>query len=197
LVSMSLSPSRLRRLALITLTLDSALEIEGRTKFQKMVYLANLIGWSALDFRYHNYGPYSETLALELENMRNNGWIREKEVSTGRDHTLFSYSFDKGKGGIRYTFVNKFLDLEPKAEKMVKRTRGLIRDLSKFSSEELEIMATLVFERQEDPSLDVAQLVERVHELKPQFTIERIDPGLRIFRIMQDVLPRGSVVKTH
>ena len=191
---MSLSRSRLRRLALITLALDSAGLIEGRTKFQKMAYLANLVGWSALDFRYHNYGPYSETLAVELEGMKNNGWIREEEVPTGHDRMLYNYSFDTSARGIRQTFVGKLLELEPNAEKMVKRTRGLIRDLSKFSSEELEIMATLVFERQEDPSLDDSQLVERVHELKPQFTVEQIEPGLRIFKIMQDILHRGPTV---
>src|SRR5207245_5401502 len=115
-------------------------QIEGRTKFQKMAYLANLVGWSALDFRYHNYGPYSETLAVELEGMRNNGWIREEEVPTALGK-LYNYSFDTSAKKIRQTFVGKLLEIEPTAEKMVKRTRGLMNDLSKFSSEELEIMA--------------------------------------------------------
>lgn len=189
---MSLDRSRLRRLALITLALDSADHIEGRTKFQKMAYLANLIGWSAFDFKYHNYGPYSETLATELENMRNNGWIREEEIGTAQDHVLYNYSFDTAGRKIKHTFVNKLLDLDPSAEKMVKRTRGLIKDLSKFTSEDLEIMATLVFEKRDDPSLDDDHLIERVHELKPQFEVDQIRPGLRVFKIMSDILPRSA-----
>jgi uncharacterized protein len=186
---MPLDKSRLRRLALITLILDSAREIEGRTKFQKMAYLANLVGWSALDFHYHNYGPYSETLAVELENMRNNGWLREQEVSTVRDRVLYDYSFGKGTGAIKYTFVNKLLDIDPSVKRTIERTRGLIRDLNKFSADELEIMATLVFESQEDPSLSHDQLVKKVHELKPRFSIQQVRDGLRIFKIMRDVLP--------
>ncbi len=160
-----------------------------------MAYLANLVGWSALDFKYHNYGPYSETLTLELENMRNNGWVREQEVSTLSDRTLYDYSFERSAGGIKYTFVNKLLDIDAGAKKMVDRTRGLVKQLSKFSSNDLEIMATLVFESQKDSSLNDDQLAKKVHELKPKFSLPQIKKGLRIFKIMQDVLPRRPTVK--
>ncbi len=85
--------SRLRRLALISLVLQAAGRIIGRTKLQKIVYLANSIGWKAIDFKYHNYGPFSDSLAAELDNMKNYGWIEEREIPTSKDRVVHEYYF--------------------------------------------------------------------------------------------------------
>ncbi len=189
---MTYDNSRLRRLALIALALQTAGRVEGRTKMQKMMYLANLLGWKAIDFKYHNYGPYSDTLASELESMRNYGWIQERQVGTSKDRTLHEYSFFPKQRQIGLSLVGKIREAGPESQKLVSRTQGLFKQLSAFSSDELEIMSTLMFLRTENASMSDGELVNEVHELKPQFGKEQITEGLRVFKIMRDFLPTAT-----
>ncbi len=189
---MTYDSSRLRRLALIALALQSTGRIEGRTKLQKILYLANLCGWNALDFKYHNYGPYSDTLASELENMRNNGWVEEREIGTSQDRVLYTYSLSRESARIATSLINKVRDMSQRDDKMVSRSRGLVKQLNEFTSDELEIMATLIFLRMQDPTIKGDEAVRVAHELKPRFSDTDISKGGRIFSIMRDFLPRAK-----
>jgi uncharacterized protein YwgA len=184
---MSFDRSRLRRLALIALTLQTAKNIEGRTKLQKIIYLANLIGWNAVDFKYHNYGPYSDVLASEIENMRNNGWVIEQEIGTA-DRIRYDYCFSQHYEKIGYSLVGKALDMDPKLENLARKTKGLVTSLNQFTSDELEIMSTLMFLKLQNPKLNEDEAIKLTHQLKPHFSKEAISKGRRIFRIMHPVL---------
>ena len=184
---MSFDKSRLKRLALIALALQSTGRIVGRTKVQKLLYLANLCGWNAANFSYHNYGPYSETLAEELDNMRKVGWVDEVHLETSKDRILYSYALSRKARQRALSLVGKMQDFG--AEKLVKKTGGLVRFLNKFESDELEIMATLVFLKRENPSRSTDDVMKLAQELKPQFGWDQISKGRRIFRIMRDYLP--------
>ncbi len=186
---MTFEYSRFRRLALIALALQSAGHIEGRTKMQKIIYFANLLGWKAMDFKYHNYGPYSETLSEELENMRNNGWIEERPTETIRERVLYRYYSSPKTRRIGASLISKIEDMDPKAEKLVSKTRGLVKHLNDFSSDDLEMMSTLMFLKLEEPSLSDDQLINRTHDLKPQFSKEHISRSRRIFNIMRNFMP--------
>jgi uncharacterized protein YwgA len=173
----------MRRLALIALTLQTAGKIDGRTKLQKMIYLANLIGWNAFDFKYHNFGPYSDALASEIDNMCKSGWVQEDHVGGS-----YAYSFANNRKELGYSLVNKAIDPESSEKSLVPRTQGLIKSLSSFTSAELEIMATLMYLKIKNSSMSEEQAVELAHKLKPQYTIEDFSKGRRIFNVIRDFL---------
>ena len=185
---MTYDNSRLRRLALISLVIQSAGRIIGRTKLQKIVYLANSIGWKAIDFKYHNYGPFSDSLAAELDNMKNYGWVEEREISTSRDRVLHEYYSSNKYKQTGLSQLGKIEDTVPNGKQLISRTRGLVKQLNKFSADDLQIMSTLVFLRAQDPSISEDQAIDMTRKLKPQFSKEEISKGKRIFAIMKDFL---------
>jgi len=154
------------------------------------VYLANSIGWKAIDFKYHNYGPFSDSLAAELDNMKNYGWVEEREISTSRDRVLHEYYFSSKHKQTGLSQLGKIEDTVPNGKQLISRTRGLVKQLNKFSADDLQIMSTLVFLRAQDPSISEDQAVDMTRKLKPQFSKEQISRGRRIFSIMKDFLDK-------
>jgi uncharacterized protein YwgA len=188
--------ARFRRLALLSLIFQAAGSVVGRTKLQKIAYLANLCGWKALDFTYHNYGPYSQTLFAEIENLQGIGWIKEEPVGTTRDgDVLLRYSFAPEQRVRRDSFITKFRDLHPENTKLVRNTRELVEGLAEKSSEELEIMATLMYLREGNPSLTDERLVELALQLKPYYDRKKFQEGLIVFRMMKHYLPESVRAK--
>lgn len=58
----------------------SAGEIRGRKKLQKMVYIAQTLGYPFQEsFHLHMYGPYSETLAARVREIQDWGFGEERE----------------------------------------------------------------------------------------------------------------------
>jgi uncharacterized protein YwgA len=185
--------SRFKRIALIALALQSTGGIVGRTKFQKIMYLANLCGWNAAEFRYDNFGPYSETLARELEGMRENGWVEEKVEGTRRDRRLYTYALSRP---YRQRAISTIGKLDEMGEgKLIHKTEGLTKVLNKFDSDNLEIMATLIFLRSKNPSLSIEETIKLAHQLKPRFDEAQIKDGRKIFNIMKDFLPPREAAK--
>jgi len=175
---MSSDASRIGRMSLITLALKAG--ITGRTKLQKILYLANLSGWNVIsDYQYHHYGPYSEMISMIVEDMRNNGWVKETPYGTDKN-VVYKYFLEK-EG------IKRELALAGKQDsRLVKRTESLVKELNKFSSDDLEIMSTLVFIREEDKSLSDEQLVKTVAQLKPRFDIQQVKENLKIFKILRN-----------
>lgn len=55
-------------------------ELVGRTRLQKVVYLAQLAGFGdEFDFEYRHYGPFSEDLATAMEIAAGLGVVQEEE----------------------------------------------------------------------------------------------------------------------
>jgi uncharacterized protein YwgA len=180
---MSFEKTRMRRLALIALVLQNAKHVDGRTKMQKISYLANLGGWNAMEFRYHNFGPYSDSLATELDNLRNIGWVEERQIGA-----LHKYSFARAHQEVGYSLVSRALP--DVGEKLVSKTSGLVKHLNQFTSDELEIMATLMYLKVKNPGISEDDAVKLTCELKPKFTEEQVSKGRRIFKIMNDFLAK-------
>lgn len=63
---------------------DAGGEVVGRTRMQKITYLAQLAGFSAeFAFEYRHYGPFSEDLATGLQIAAALGPLLEEERPTG------------------------------------------------------------------------------------------------------------------
>lgn len=90
-----------RALPLALLSADEEGTVEGRTRFQKLVFLlqkeCNGIG-SEYDFKPHNYGPYSEDLSQDLKIMGREGYIDIVEEKTFNGSKKYIYNLtDKGR----------------------------------------------------------------------------------------------------
>lgn len=79
------------RSALLALAVSNG--IYGRKKLQKIVYLANCAGWDVIqDYRFHLYGPYSDYVLAEIENLSEEGLVDVGEQTTQTDN-LFSHTY--------------------------------------------------------------------------------------------------------
>src|SRR3989304_9170286 len=175
---MSLDVSQVKVSALFSLILRATKKLSGKTKLQKIAYIIDKTGWNILkDYRYHYYGPYSDQITVEIQNLRSRGWLEEK-FSAGGGITLYSYNLTKA--GER---IADYLATRVGNPKLVQRSIGIARDLAKFSTRELELMATLVF-LHDNYSLKDEQLVTTIKELKPYFNDDEINDGVRIFKML-------------
>ena len=184
---MKIKRSDLGRFALLLLSLESRKVIAGRTKLQKMVYLANECGWNAVrDYVFYQYGPYSKWLSLELDNLKNIGLVDEKTEETRSERTVYLYSLTS-KGLSILESILKELE-EPK---LLEKTRGLLRQLTKYESDELEIMASLLYISRDkdlisrDKDLNMDDVVKTTLRLKPRFTEEQIRKHLNVFDLIE------------
>jgi uncharacterized protein YwgA len=78
--------------------------MEGKTRFQKLVYLvqkeANRCNVPASSFKYeiYYYGPFSPELSTALENLKETDLIEEETEITPSGYTRYVYSLtEKGK----------------------------------------------------------------------------------------------------
>lgn len=56
----------------------TAKEVVGRKKLQKMIYIAKRLSFPYQEkFDFHFYGPYSEELTLQVEELVNMGFLDE------------------------------------------------------------------------------------------------------------------------
>lgn len=161
---MSISNNDFSREFLLLLLLANN-SIIGRKKFQKIVYVANLMGWNAFhDYRFYHFGPYSEDLFKEIENLQQLHLI---SVSMLKNNSYYEHNItEKGK-----RFLN-ILTHQNKDSDLVKRTGYLIEELNKYTSRELEAMSSFYFIKNEYPDLDNTSLLQKLIELKPHLADE-------------------------
>lgn len=98
-------PSSLQAMAAIAAIVQQAGEIQGRIRIQKMMYLLGALGASEvtdMGFRYHHYGPYSETVADALRQAVAHGVLVEHGESFDEEWQRYSYkagqAIDAAKG---------------------------------------------------------------------------------------------------
>lgn len=174
--------SPLGRSALILSALRSVDPFQGRTKLQKILYLANLCGWNTIDdYRYYNYGPFSDTVATELENFRKNVWIEERPFETKDGNLTYTYHLTRHGQKVAESLAAKMDN-----PKLIKRTMSLVKELHNLSSDELEIMATLVFLHRSEPDISNDKLIGRVQELKPRFDRGQIAKSVKVFNMLKN-----------
>ncbi|SDO62233.1 YwgA family protein [Alkalicoccus daliensis] len=110
-------------------------EIVGRKKLQKMVYIAKRLGQPFREkYQFHMFGPYSEELTLQIEEMCQADFVEElREKKAGYYQYRYSLS-SKGEQFLAAVFPEKkMLDKE------------LLRALNEKSSKFLELVSTILY----------------------------------------------------
>ncbi len=124
-------------------------KIDGRIKFQKMVYILQCKGAGFEEwFKYHHYGPYSLDLQLEIDELVCNDQLSE--------------DFDDGSGSYSYS-----ISADGGRPEVLKRFEALISLLNKASSSILELVGTIFFLRVEENITDNQIIEAKLKFLKP------------------------------
>ncbi|NLM70400.1 MAG: hypothetical protein GX181_00370 [Synergistaceae bacterium] len=105
--------------------------IIGRTKLQKIIYLMTAAGWqSDFSFRYHHFGPYSESLAEAVDDARILGMVREDVKFTNAKNPYSVFTLTDGQEAMQ-GFNEKI--------------GCLLKKASDANAVELELAATALF----------------------------------------------------
>lgn len=120
--------------AKVAALIHQAGEIAGRKKLQKMVYILQKIGFPFHEtYHFHFYGPYSEELSMQLEELCNFGFILEKQDEIG-DERCFRYRLTKDGA----TFLAH-------AKKQLPYIKSITEKLNTESASFLELVAILLY----------------------------------------------------
>ncbi len=100
-----------KNLAQILLFLKHAKKIEGKTKFQKMMFLAQKENKLSKEFEFikYNYGPYSFELTKDVETLEKEGFltIEKEEFTTDNKFSGKRFMFQLTKKGEKFVKDNK------------------------------------------------------------------------------------------
>lgn len=147
-------------------------EIEGRKRLQKLIHLLQLSGLEVpAEFRIHNYGPFSEEVALAADDLVNKGALSESVKAVGVYGThQYLYKLANPK-------KTKVAALAPHARK-------LVLTLDQFSTVELEVASTIGFFEAQGYSCKDA--VEQTKSMKPNKTIPTVlDKAKKILELVK------------
>ncbi|TDQ38772.1 YwgA family protein [Aureibacillus halotolerans] len=126
-------------------------EIIGRKKLQKMVYVAQKLRFPFYEkYEFHFYGPYSEELTLQMEELHNLGLISEtKERKGGYEQYRYALTRD-GDDFLKQYGLESVL------------TGEVMMCLNQQSSRFLELVATVLYFEELQETL----LVEKIGQVK-------------------------------
>lgn len=109
--------------------LKSVKTINGRTKFQKMIYILQNKGLGFSEkFKYHYYGPYSTGLQLEIEELVDRGIFKESGEG-------FSFKYE----------LNDELTNDIEIEHEITENAEFISYLVSQDYQELELVSTIYY----------------------------------------------------
>lgn len=142
--------------------LQSAGEVIGRKKLQKMVFIAKKLNFPFYEkYSFHFYGPYSEEVALKIEELANLGLIVEKQekasgyvqycYSLSNEGEQFLANFDVHLSGLRdcvetmnrksarfLELVSTVLYFEHLGEAEIKQKIAVVKEKQHYSDEEVD-----------------------------------------------------------
>lgn len=139
--------------------------VVGRKKLQKIVYISKKFNFNFEEkFNFHFYGPYSEELTLQVEELSNLGFIEEVKESKG---SFSQYRYELSTQG------KEFLQLYPT---VIKGYEEFIVRLNKQSSRFLELISTVLY----FDKLTKEELIEKIGKVKSRqnYSKEEIEEAL-------------------
>lgn len=136
-------------------------EIRGKKALQKLVYLARIFGIETnYSYRFHYFGPYSDTLAQDLDNLLENNIVSIKPSSS---YILISNSQIPEKNSIE-----NFESIEST------KINELIKYFGEMSPSELELFSTAYFidrnEKYVFGNSNKEKIIQEIMKAKPKFT---------------------------
>ncbi|AWI13939.1 MULTISPECIES: YwgA family protein [Bacillaceae] len=154
----------------------TAKEVVGRKKLQKMIYIAKRLSFPYQEkFDFHFYGPYSEELTLQVEELVNMGFLDEVKEKKGG---YFQYRYQLTKNG------GEFLELFE--QKLPSTLDECINDMNKKSSRFLELVSTVLY-FDALPREDIYKKISQVKS-KQRYTKEEIDEAFQYIESLKSLV---------
>lgn len=138
--------------------LVTANEVRGRKKLQKMVFIAQSLGYPFPEpFDLHMWGPYSEVLTVKLKEMADWGFAQEASLPgpAGNQHYVYTPGPNAGR------VVNELAD-DPRADAPLAE---LVTCLNRQDATLLEGVATVMYLRAQGKADEVVG--QALSRLKP------------------------------
>jgi uncharacterized protein YwgA len=137
--------------AKVLLLLQHAGEVLGRKKLQKIVYITQKLQFDLNQrFQFHFYGPYSEELTLEMEELCDLGFVEEMLEDKG-NYAVYRYQMsEKGRHFLDHMNIQ------------LGDVSSLIRKLNGCSARFLELVSTVFYFEK----LSVEEVKEKIFTLK-------------------------------
>lgn len=168
----------LDKYAMLMVLLDSVGEVQGRKKLQKVVYLLQEAGYPFdEDFSYHLFGPYSETLATEIDELKSLGLVQERQMPTPAGYTQYVYSLTET--GRQY--AHRFRD-----QLQVSGLAELARKLIKHDARTLELVATLAFLQRMGYAEDEATRLVRAFKREQRYKDDEFEAAFALVRALHN-----------
>jgi Uncharacterized conserved protein len=144
--------------------------VAGRKKLQKMVYILQRMGFPFHEmFHFNFYGPYSDELSLQLEELCNFGFLLERRDDRSPEKC---YRYRLSEAG--ESFIGHYAGIMPK-------TKGLVNVLSQETATFLELVSTLLyFDR-----VPAASAEEKVQALDTPYSDQEISQARQYITILQ------------
>jgi uncharacterized protein YwgA len=165
-----------RRIALLTRLVEKAPGPVGRTALMKFMYFLTALRDVPLryDFSLYSYGPFDSAVLEDIDYAARLGAI---DVAVEHNAVGYGYQIRPAASadvvkGFDSAFVAKH---EPDVD-------WVLGEFGHLNSAELELASTIVYVDREKRALNETDIVERVHQIKPHFTKDRILTKLRELR---------------
>ena len=150
-------------------------EIVGRKKLQKMIYIAKKLNFPFEEkFEFHFYGPYSEELTLQLEELINMGFMNEIKENKG---SYFQYRYRLTESGEEFIKEWGVSESNPSLD-------DCLKSMNEKTPRFLELVSTVLYFE----SLPKNQLVEKIFQVKSKqhYTLEEIDAAIEYIGILRE-----------
>lgn len=155
--------------AKVLTVLQHAGEIVGRKKLQKMLFILKKLNFPFREkYAFHFFGPYSEELTLQIEELDNLGFIEEVKEKQGGYH---QYRYQLSESGQQ--FLENFEFKLPELE-------DLVSFLNEQSSRFLELVATAFYFDHLD-ELENREKIKTV-KAKQRFTEDELDQAFEFMK---------------
>jgi uncharacterized protein YwgA len=169
----------LKEHAKLLVLFQEAGEIIGRKKLQKMVYISKKFHFDFQEkFNFHFYGPYSEELSLQVEELADLGFISETKESKG---SFSQYKYELSSQG------GEYLGLYPTP---MEGYDQFIRLLNQENSRFLELVSTVLY----FDKLSKEEVIDKVEKVKSRqkYSVDEIEKALTFCEQMKQQFSHPS-----
>lgn len=158
-------------------------EVRGWVRLQKVAYFCQYLGWSLRDYRLHHYQPFSQTLADTVVDAESGGVISGDSEEPRAFHLT-----DYGRE-VTGLFVENVCERDK-----VDKTLRLVRRLSGWPREELELAATIDYVAN-GSYMTKSALVGKVGAIKPSHARGKVEQAHSMWKrlVRDEGLPIKSV----
>lgn len=148
-------------------------EIVGRKKLQKIIYIAKKLELPFYEkYDFHFYGPYSEELTLQVEELCNLGFLHEVKEKGG----YYQYRYSPTEAGTQFL---------SQCELDMRDIKAYIDDVNGQSSRFLELVSTILYFE----GLEQEEIREKVFTVKSKqrYTDEEFDEAVAYIKKLRDL----------